>query len=192
MEPIKSFSELRELVSSRFSRLSTPCGIKATVAEIMEFIKKESGSPDDAWVQKTTLDIINGFAMDAFLKVPVKERAVFLPHCLRNVKVCKAPVTEDGYQCIKCGACKIHPIIDACEKRGMRWYTVGGGSQLLNIIKKRRPGAVVGVACFNEIRMGVDQLMEMGIPAQAVVLSKPGCVNTDVSIDDVLSKINLE
>lgn len=190
MQPMKSIGELQTLVKSNFARI-TPCGIKATVAEIMEFIRKETGSRDEAWVQRTTIEIINDFARDAFLKVPVEDRAVFIPHCLRNIKMCKAQNAEDGYKCLRCGACKVQPIIEACEKRGMKWYIVGGGSQLVNIMKKYKPGAVVGVACFNEVRMGIDQLAEMCVPAQAVMLSRPGCVNTDVDISEVIAKINL-
>ena len=190
MQTPKSFAELQDLVKKHFNRMA-PCGIRATVAEIMEFIRKETGSPDETWVQKTTVELMNGFARDAFLKVPVSERAVFLPHCLRSVKLCKAQNGEDGYQCLRCGGCKIQPIVESCEKKGMRWFVVGGGSQLLNMIKKHRPGAVIGVACFNEIRMGIDQLIDAGIPAQAVVLSRPGCVNTDVVIEDVLAKIEM-
>ena len=78
MAPIKTIEELQGLVKKNFDRIA-PCGIKATVAEIMEFIRKETGSPDETWVQKTSVAIINDFAKEAFVRVPVESRAIFPP-----------------------------------------------------------------------------------------------------------------
>ncbi len=166
-------------------------GVKATVDGIMEFIKKETDTMDAFWLQKATVTVINNIARDAFARVPPAKRFVFIPHCLRHIKACKAQAGEEGYKCLKCGACKINEIMKACESRGMPAYIVGGGSQLVNIVKKYNPAAVLGIACFAEVRMGLDKMMELGIPAQAVMLSTCGCVNTDVDLDEVFAKINL-
>jgi hypothetical protein len=166
-------------------------GVKATVDTIMEFIKKETSTMDAFWLQKATVTAINDMAQDAFARVPASKRFVFIPHCLRHIKTCKAQAGEEGYACLKCGACKINEIIKACERRGIRAYIVAGGSQLVNIVKKYDPSAVLGIACFAEVRMGLDKMMELGIPTQAVILSTCGCVNTDVNLDEVFAKINL-
>ncbi len=190
MNPPKDLPGLLKIVRGHFAK-SSSYGIGANVSEVMDFLRKETCSPDESWLAKTTVELINYSAKDAFLKVPLSQRVVFIPHCMRNIKSCKAKIGEDGYQCLKCGDCKIHDIVKACEKRNIKWYMVGGGSQLMNIIKKYKPKAVIGIACFNEVKLGFDQLMHLDIPGQAVLLSKSGCVNTDVDLDDAFAKINM-
>lgn len=73
----------------------------------------------------------------------------------------------------------------------MKCYVVGGGSQLANIVAKYRPSALVGIACFNEVKMGFDKMLEMGLPCQGVLLSRSGCINTDLDLDEAYRKINL-
>ncbi len=183
-------NSIKAALLKKFPR-SEVFGVKANVDSIMEFIKKETGTMDAFWLQKTTVAAINELARDAFAKIPPSRRFVFIPHCLRHIKSCKAQAGEEGYKCLKCGACKISDIISACEKRGMPAYIVGGGSQLVNIVKKYNPSAVIGIACFAEVRMGLDKMMELDIPAQGVILSTCGCVNTDVDISEVMAKIEL-
>ena len=190
MPPIKNMTELQKAAKNLFTRAFT-LGMNVSVSDLMTLITKETGVLDDAWVQKTTVEMINNLGKDAFLKVPVSERTVFIPHCMRSIKSCKAPVGEEGYRCMKCGACKIKEIVTAAEKRGMKWFIVGGGSQLINLIKKYKPHAVIGIACFNEIKLGLDKMAEMNIPVQAILLSRSGCVNTDAEMNEVLAKINM-
>ena len=42
----------------------------------------------------------------AFSKVPVSERTIFFPQCLRNFK-CPARTGEEGIYCMNCGLCGI-------------------------------------------------------------------------------------
>jgi hypothetical protein len=190
MAPDYDLSRIEGAIRKNFPA-SKVFGVKATVDTIMEFIKKETGTMDTLWLQKATVSAINDMAKDAFARVPASKRFVFIPHCLRHIKACRAQAGEEGYKCLKCGACKVNEIINACEARGMPAYIVGGGSQLVNIVKKYNPAAVIGIACFAEVRMGLDKMMELGIPAQGVMLSTCGCVNTDVDISEVMAKIEL-
>ena len=32
---------------------------------------------------------------------------LFLPHCSRNIKVCKATLDDEGYHCKQCGGCNL-------------------------------------------------------------------------------------
>ncbi len=114
-----------------------------------------------------------------------------IPHCLRNAEKCIAPIDEEGYHCKKCGACIIAEITQAAEDRGLKWYMVGGGSQAISIVKNARPRAVFGIACIDDAKLAVKKIGEYGIPTQAVLLSKAGCVNTEVEIDRVLVKLDL-
>ena len=69
---------------------------------------------------------------------------------------------------------------------------VGGGSHAIRIVKNARPYAVLGIACFDDAKLAVDKIGSYGIPTQAVLLSKDGCVNTEVDFDRVVTKIDIE
>jgi hypothetical protein len=62
----------------------------------------------------------------------------------------------------------------------------------MRIIKNARPKAILGIACYDEAMMALAKTSEYGIPTQAVLLRKAGCVNTKVDLDDVLASFNLD
>jgi len=161
-------------------------GLNTPARSIIEGIIKRTGLFDEKWIHYTNIQVQNNMFKEAFKKVPKSERVVFIPHCLRNVKNCKAPVDEDGYHCMKCGSCVIGKIVEECEKRGMKWYMCGGGTQVINIISRTKPKAIIGIACYNEIMLALEKLKTSGVPLQAVMLRKSGCVNTEVDITEVI------
>jgi hypothetical protein len=63
---------------------------------------------------------------------------------------------------------------------------VPGGSLVYKLIKELKPKAVLGVACLKELIMALE---EVRIPAQGVILSRDGCVNTDVHLEEVTGKL---
>ncbi len=133
-------------------------------------------------VDKLYIELKNNIHKKGFDLVPPKDKIVFLPQCLRNSKKCKAKLTKYGYVCVECGACKVFKIKNKAEKLGYRVFIVPGGSMVLNIIKKEKPKAVLGVACINEI---VTALEEIKIPTYGVELLRDGCVDTDVDLNEV-------
>ena len=48
------------------------------------------------------------------------------------------------------------------------------------MIKKYRPGAIVGVGCIMEIKEGVDLCHRYDIPAIGVPLLTSGCISTEL------------
>jgi len=164
--------------------LNTPAN--AIVGEVM----KKTGLVDEKWVQYTSIEIENNVYREFFSKIPKGERVLFIPHCLRDVKGCIAPIDEDGYHCKKCGRCAIAKITAEAERNGIRWYMCGGGSQVMNIIKKVRPKAVIGIACYAEIQMALEKLRATNTPLQVVLLKKSGCVGTEVDLDEVFAVLN--
>ncbi len=126
-----------------------------------------------------------------FKRTPCSNRLVFLPQCLRNSKECVAELTEDGYECKKCGKCSIGEIVEEAERLGYKGvYIVPGASLVKKIIKRERPAAVVGVACYLELVETMDQVALMGTIPQGIHLLKDGCVDTKVSIDKVIEILN--
>ncbi len=117
-----------------------------------------------------------------FKKIPFNQRIIFLPHCLRSLE-CKAPFTQEGIQCQKCGQCKIGFIIEEAEKLGYKKVLVAsGGSVISSLVKKYKPKGVIGVACKKELELGLKLMKKFKIPAKGLQLEKDGCVNTDVDL----------
>jgi len=167
-------------------------GLNTPVNAIAQDVMKLTGIVDERWVQYTNVEVQNNLYKEFFVRVPKSERMVFVPHCLRDVKNCVAEVDEEGYHCKKCGKCAIAKIWAEAEKNNQRIFMTGGGSQVISLIGKYKPKAIVGVACFNEIQMALEKLKGTDIPVQAVMLRKAGCVNTIVDVDDVFEKMNME
>ncbi len=166
-------------------------GAHVSVASSSQFIGKKLGL-SERWIQYTHIEIRNKLSELKYKKTPFKERVLFLPHCMRNQKKCKAEYNEDGLQCTECGECKLGTLVKMARERGYRaTYIVPGGSMVKAKIAMDKPKAVLGVACFEEVQMAFDALKGTGIGVQAVLLARAGCVNTDVNIEEVREKMDL-
>lgn len=141
-------------------------------------------------IDKLYVEIKNDFYREAFRKISPTKKIVFLPQCLRNPN-CKAKITKLGYGCTGCGnrnKCKVYTIKDKAEYIGYKVFITPGGSMVVNIIKKFKPGAILGIACMKEIVMAMENIP---MPGQAIRLTKDGCVNTDVKMSDVMGILTL-
>ena len=162
-----------------------------TPEELSERVLSEMGIDDDDLSNFTFIEAGNVLNQNAYEYVKKQDRIILIPHCLRNAEKCIAPIDDEGYHCEKCGACIIAEITQAAEDRGIKWYMIGGGSHAINIVKNAHPRAVFGIACYDDAKLGVQKIGEYGIPTQAVLLSKAGCVNTEVEIDKVIATLDL-
>ena len=131
--------------------------------------------------------LYNALAAEKFAAVPLGERMVFVPQCLRNEK-CPARVSsQNGFECRDCGLCiiadirKIAPDVRVCISPG--------GTFALRLLQAHRPKAVLGVACPPDLFEGLQSAFRGGVPAQGVELTRFGCVNTDVPLDAVREKL---
>jgi hypothetical protein len=166
-------------------------GTHISVASATENIAKSLGL-SERLVQYTHIELRNKLNETAFKKVPYNERFLFLPHCLRNVKECPAKYNEEGLQCELCGKCKLDELVRYAQKLGYKRVIIApGGSVVMNLIKKHRPKAIVGVSCYDEANMALDKLRGSGIAAQAILLTRTGCINTDVIVEEVKEKMAL-
>lgn len=175
--------------------------IRATVREILKDLLKTEKTitsselaemaiakllyGDKELVNFIHIESMNVLCLDKYQNVPMNEKILLIPHCLRNADKCKARVDEDGYHCRKCGACIISEIVTRADERGIKWYIAGGGSQAMRLVKKIRPKGVIGIACYDEALMALAKFMEYDIPTQAILLTQDGCVNTQVDINAV-------
>jgi len=146
---------------------------------------------DEDLLNYTYIEAGNVLNRESYTHIPTEDRILLIPHCLRDHENCIAPVDDKGYHCQKCGRCVISDITIKAEARGIKWYMVGGGSHAIRIVKNARPRAVLGIACFNDAKVATEKIGEYGIPTQAVLLSKDGCVNTEVDFERVSEGIDL-
>jgi hypothetical protein len=126
----------------------------------------------------------NTMNKQAFGEVPVRERSIFVPQCLRSAK-CPAHLTPEGLKCRSCGLCVIgraHPLL---EEMGYRFFIVPGSSFIKRMVKQYRPKAIIGVGCLAEVREGLDMADKLGLVSMGVVTTKEGCVETDVMWSEV-------
>jgi hypothetical protein len=180
------YNKIRELLE-----IHEKSGTFLTAEVLAEGVISELGITDETLVNFTLIEAGNVLNQSAYEYVKQDERIVLIPHCLRDVEKCIAPIDDEGYHCKKCGACVIADITTAAEERGIKWYMVGGGSHAIRIVKNAHPKAVFGIACYDDAKLAVDKIGSYGIPTQAVLLSKAGCVNTEVDLDRVLVKLDI-
>lgn len=181
---------ITEKVKLRIAKL-IDAGTHQSVEGIAEAIVKQFGL-SDRLVHFTHIEIRNKLNELAFRKVPLEERILFLPHCMRDSKNCKATYDEEGLKCASCGKCNIKTFSEMAKERGYKGvFVVPGGSLIAKLVKKYSPRAVVGVACNDETNLGLDNLRAAGIPAQAVLLLRDGCHDTDANIEEVREKLDL-
>ena len=130
------------------------------------------------------IKIHNTMNSAAFSKIPIGERAVFFPQCLRSAK-CPAHLTPEGLKCVGCGQCTVGDARQLLEKMGYRVFVIPGSSFIKRMVKKYHPRAIIGVGCLTEVKEGIDMADKIGLVAMGVVTIKEGCVETLVNWQDV-------
>jgi len=126
----------------------------------------------------------NSLNTSDFERIPVAERAIFLPQCLRSSR-CPAHLTPEGLKCRSCGQCTIGEVRLLLEKMGYQVFVVPGSSFIKRMTKKYHPKAMIGVGCLPEVKEGIDMADKMGLVVMGVVTLKEGCVETIVNWTDV-------
>ncbi len=119
-----------------------------------------------------------------FARIPVEERAIFLPQCLRSSQ-CPAHLTPEGLKCRNCGQCEVGAARVLLERMGYKVFIVPGSSFIKRMVKKYHPRAILGVGCLPEVKEGIDMADKMGLVVMGVVTLKEGCVETLVNWPDV-------
>jgi hypothetical protein len=130
------------------------------------------------------IKIHNTMNATEFSQVPLAERAIFFPQCLRSAK-CPAHLSPEGLKCVNCGQCTVGVARQNLEKMGYQVFTIPGSSFIKRMVKKYHPKAIIGVGCLAEVKEGIDMADKIGLIAMGVVTLKEGCVETLVNWQDV-------
>ncbi len=108
------------------------------------------------------IKIHNAMNANAFSLVPLAQRAIFVPQCLRSAK-CPAHLTPEGLKCVNCGQCTVGEAKILLEKLGYRIFVIPGSSFIKRMVKKYHPKAIVGVGCLTEVKEGIDMADKIGL-----------------------------
>jgi uncharacterized protein len=130
------------------------------------------------------INLFNAMNTATFSAIPVSERAIFMPQCLRSSK-CPAHLTPEGLKCRSCGQCDVGEARVLLEKMGYKVFIVPGSSFIKRMVKKYRPKAIIGVGCLAEVKEGIDMADKMGLVVMGIVTLKEGCVETIVNWPDL-------
>ena len=174
------------LYSIRKGRLYFPRTIKAGLVMLEGFMKAffRLLGLEDREMLAFFIKLQNAMNESAFKRIPVTERAIFLPQCLRSSK-CPAHLTPEGLKCQSCGQCSIGESQLILETMGYHLFIVPGSSFIKRMVKKYHPKALIGVGCLSEVKEGIDMADKMGLVVMGVVTLKEGCVETIVNWPDV-------
>jgi len=145
-------------------------------------------------------DLLGMATPEDLANVPVGERILLLPHCLRRSDRCQARHDRElGLLCAGCDkTCAINVLRTAALKLGYSGVCIApGGSLAARFLKEQKPRGLVAIACDKEIALGLEAVCELltngDLPIAPVSvfirLSQDGCVDTQVDQEIALQAI---
>lgn len=140
---------------------------------------------DSGQLMEFLIRIDNDVNTTAFAAVPVENRVVFFPHCLRSAK-CPARLTPDGLKCIACGRCGLGSVVPPLKEAGYQTFIIPGSTFVKRMVRKYRPQAMIGVGCIVEVKEGLELGKRIHMITLGVVTKTDGCVETTMDWDELL------
>ena len=123
------------------------------------------------------------------IAVPVAQRLLLLPHCMRHTEKCPAPYDAEGLHCRKCGECELGRLKSIAETLGYRVLIAEGSPVVMQWILSGKTSAILGVGCLRSLEKAFEKLQLAGIPALAVPLHAAECKDSTTDLDWVLEMI---
>ncbi len=136
------------------------------------------------------IKVHNSMNTRRFEGIPVNQRAIFLPQCLRSTQ-CPAHLTPEGLQCQGCGRCSVGRAIPFLRNLGYRVFIVPGSSFIQRMVRKYRPAGIIGAGCIIEVKEGLEMCDRMGVCGMGVVTMKDGCVETLINWQEIVEAASL-
>ncbi len=122
--------------------------------------------------------------------IKTKRILLLLPHCLQ-INECDVRITNNIYNCKRCGKCKIKYLIQITEDNDLSLFVATGGTIARRIVKDVKPEAIVAVACERDLSSGIVDTYPL--PVWGVTNEKPSgpCLNTTVDLEKVKEAIEM-
>lgn len=139
-------------------------------------------------LQRLIIDMNNRLILSEPQKHRTKRILLLLPHCLQ-INDCDVRITNDIYNCKRCGRCGIKDLIQIASDNDLKLFVATGGNLARRIVDDIRPEAIVAVACERDLSSGIVDtypLPILGIPNE-----RPfgPCRNTRVDLAKVKEAI---
>lgn len=118
------------------------------------------------------------------IRVSNEEILVLLPHCLQDSK-CEYKITNEIRNCKMCGKCDIKDIVNLSNKYNVDVAVATGGTLAREWIKKKKPKAIIAVACERDLASGINDVKV--IPVIGIFNERPNgpCFNTKVDVKKI-------
>lgn len=109
---------------------------------------------------------------------------ILAPSCLQR-SGCDAKIVGDAGECRRCGECAIRDLVELAEGLGTGLEIVSGGRLAKEMVKRRRPKAVLAIACERELATGIFHTYPL--PVYGILNTRPmgPCRDTQVDMDAV-------
>lgn len=136
--------------------------------------------------QKFIIDTNNRLVMLQGIKT--KKILLLLPHCIQ-INDCNVRITNDIYNCKRCGNCGISSLIELADDHQIKLFIATGGSMARKVLKDFKPEAVVAVACERDLSSGIVD--SFPLPVLGIFNERPEgpCFNTKVDLEKVKEAI---
>ncbi len=119
-----------------------------------------------------------------------KGKVLLVPHCCRKYmdSRCKAKFDKkfSSYFCNHCSAdCLANKATKLGESKGYKVFIIPGGSCIKKILDKVNSEAVLGIACPEEIKLGIKFVESKGKLIRGIPLTKNGCSDTRFNLENL-------
>ena len=162
---------------------------KFKVDEILGINSKDAISIVEDLAEAYAKNIIHA---EDFKKAKVK--ILLLPHCCRKYIDfrCKAKFDPkySSYSCTHCSKdCLANKATKIGEAKGYKVFILPGGSCIKKIMDKIDCDAVLGVACPEELKLGIKFVESKNKIVKSVPLTKNGCLNTEFNLESLKKEL---
>lgn len=145
---------------------------------------------DGSQLMEFLIKIDNQMNLKNFSRIPVEQRAVFFPQCLR-ARDCPARLTPDGLKCVSCGKCTLGRVVPALNEAGYKTFIIPGSTFIKRMIKKYKPMGMIGVGCMMEVKEGLEMGRKISMTTIGVVTQSDGCVETTMDFEQLMEVASL-
>ena len=119
-----------------------------------------------------------------------KEKILLVPHCCRKYmdSRCKADFDPNysSYFCNHCSPdCPVNHATTLAEEKGYKVFVLPGGSCIKKILARMNCDGVLGIACPEEIKLGMGFIESKGLAVKGIALTKNGCANTQFNLNSL-------
>ena len=105
---------------------------------------------------------------------------VLLPRCLQG-STCARDVVKDILECRRCGSCDLARLGELMDLYGFSMAVVPGGRLAQELVRMKRPAAVIAVACEKELVEGLKSVSS--VPVIAITNLRPHGPCRDTELD---------